>query len=140
MSVLALYLVLLKATITSFSGFGSLPQVREDLVVRRQIVSDDALSKSVLVARTTPGPMGLYVVSIGYEAAGVPGAVAGWLAMASPALIVIPVSRVVARGLRYRRARSAISSLVLASALLIVQAGIPLAAAVVGQWAHVLGW
>ena len=30
MSVIALYLLLLKATVTSFAGMGSLPQIRQD--------------------------------------------------------------------------------------------------------------
>ena len=138
MSILTLYFVLLKATLASFSGFGSLPQVREDLVVRRQVVSDEALNRAVLVARTTPGPMGVYVVSVGYEAAGLPGALAGWLALATPALLVVPLWGVASRFMHHRRVRGAISALVLASAVLILLAGIPLASEIASHWTALL--
>ena len=78
MSAITLYVILLKATVASFSGFGSLPQVREGLVVQRHVLSDDALNRAVLVARTTPGPMGVYLVSVGYEVAGRGRRQGGW--------------------------------------------------------------
>jgi chromate transporter len=135
MSTLTLYLVLLKATVASFSGFGSLPQLREDLVVRRQVLTDDALNRAVLVARTTPGPMGVYVVSVGYEVAGPGGAAAGWLAMATPALLVIPLYGASATAMRHPRARNAIGALVLASAALIILTAGPLLRDVIDRWA-----
>lgn len=139
MSALTLYLVLLKATLASFSGFGSLPQVREDLVLRRHAISDAALNRAVLVARTTPGPMGVYVVSVGYEAAGLSGAVAGWLALATPALLVVPLCGAAARIMNHRRVRGAISALVLASAVLIVAAGVPLINELLVRWTDLIG-
>jgi chromate transporter len=89
MNVLALYLVLLKATITTFSGLASLPVVRDELVLQRHVLTDEQLNTAIVVTRTTPGPIGLYVVSVGYFAAGIPGAIAGWLAMSTPALIIV---------------------------------------------------
>ena len=86
MNIFVLYLLLLKATVTSFSGLGSLPVIRQDLVVTRRALTDSQLNAAVAVGRTTPGPAGLYVVSVGYFAAGVPGAIAGWLAMVTPSL------------------------------------------------------
>ena len=80
MNIAVIYLLLLKATVTSFAGMGSLPQIRQDFVDSYHLVSADALSEAVLVGRATPGPMGAYVVAVGYLAAGWPGAVAGWLA------------------------------------------------------------
>jgi chromate transporter len=139
MSALALYLILLKATLASFSGFGSLPQVREELVTRHRVLSDEALNRAVLVARTTPGPMGVYVVSVGYEAAGLPGVIAGWLALATPALLVVPLCGVAGRAMSRRRVRGAISALVLASAMLIVLAGVPLATELATRWAALTG-
>lgn len=139
MSALTLYLILLKAVVTSFSGFGSLPQVRQDLVVTRHLIGDDVLNRAVLVGQTTPGPIGLYVVSVGYEVAGWRGAVAGWLALATPALLVIPLYGVAVRAVAHRRARSAIGALVLASAVLIVIAGRSLAFEVFSRWLILAG-
>src|SRR5437016_3193880 len=88
MNLLLLYVLLLKATVTSFSGLASLPVIRNDLIVNRHVLTDHQLNASLVITRSTPGPMGLYVVSVGYFVAGVPGAVAGWLAMVTPALLV----------------------------------------------------
>lgn len=127
MSLVTLYLVLAQATLTSFSGFGSLAQVRRDLVVERRVLSDEGLNRSVLVARSLPGPYGAYVVSVGYQVAGIGGAVAGWLALTTPALLAVPVLLGVRRLMEHPRVRGAVDALILASALLVVLTGITLA-------------
>jgi hypothetical protein len=81
MNVFLLYALLLKATLTSFSGLASLPMVRNDLVVERKMLTDRQLNTAVAAGRTAPGPNGLYLVSVGYYAGGLPGAAAGLLAM-----------------------------------------------------------
>ena len=126
MSIIALYLLLLKATVTSFAGMGSLPQIQQDFVKTHRFVSDDQLSQAVLVGRATPGPMGAYVVAVGYFAIGWPGAVAGWLAMITPALAAIPLLAAIQRWLHLARIRAAIDAVVIASAVLLVAAGVRL--------------
>ena len=69
MNVFLLYALLLKATLTSFSGLASLPMVRNDLVVERKVLTDRELNTAVVAGRTSPGPNGLYLVSVGYYAA-----------------------------------------------------------------------
>ena len=66
MNVFLLYLLLLKATLTSFSGLASLPMVRDDFVVERHLLTDRQLNTAVVAGRTGPGPNGLYIVSVGY--------------------------------------------------------------------------
>jgi chromate transporter len=127
MNPLVLYLFLLKATATSFTGLASLPIVRADLVVTHHVLTDEQLNTAVIVSRTTPGPIGVYVVSVGYSVAGVPGAVAGWAAMATPALLIIPLMRVAARRATHRRMRSATHAVVAASVGLLLAAVVPLA-------------
>ena len=126
MSIVIVYLLLLKATATSFAGMGSLPQIRQDFVETYRYLSDDQLSQAVLVGRATPGPMGAYVVAVGYFAVGWPGAVAGWLAMISPALAAIPLLAAIQRWLHLARMRAAIDAVVIASAALLVAAGVRL--------------
>ena len=127
MKFIILYLVLLKATITAFAGLASLPVVREELVVKRQLLTDMQLNKAVVITRMTPGPVGLYVVTVGYYARGISGAFAGWLAMVSPALLVIPLVHFVGKKAEHPRVRMVLQSLVLASAGLLLAASIPLA-------------
>lgn len=120
MSLWLLYGLLLKATLTSFSGMGSLPQIRQDLVVTHRVLSDEQLSHAVLLGRSTPGPVGVYVVSVGYLAAGWPGAVVGWLALVTPALAAVPLLMVVARWYSLPRVRAGIDAVVVAGGAMLV--------------------
>ena len=127
MNVFVLYLVLLKATITSFAGLASLPVIRDELVIHRHVLTDMQLNEAVVITRSTPGPVGLYVVSAGYFAAGVPGAIAGWFAMVTPALLIIPLILFVGRRSDRPRVKAALEAVVIASAALLLGAAIPLA-------------
>jgi chromate transporter len=127
MNVFILYLILLKATITTFAGLASLPVVRDELVVKRSVLTDSQINEAVVIARSTPGPVGLYVVSVGYFAAGVPGAVAGWLAMSTPALLIIPLLHLAGRTAEHPRVQSTLQAVVVASAGLLLAAAVPLA-------------
>ena len=127
MSLGLLYLLLLKATMTSFSGMGGLPQIRQDLVVTHHALSDEQLSRAVLLGRSTPGPLGVYVVSVGYVVRGWPGAAVGWLALASPAFLAVPLLVVLRRWLHLARVRSCVDAVVIAGGTLLVPAGLLLA-------------
>ena len=120
MSLGVLLAILLKATFLSFSGFGSLPVLHDELVTNRHVLTDDDLNRAVAIARATPGPMGSYVVAVGYSVAGWPGAAMGWIAMTAPAFLVIPL----AAGLRRRsesvRWQSVIEGVILGSAALVL--------------------
>jgi chromate transporter len=93
-----LYVVLLRATLTSFSGLGSVALIREDLVARRAVLTDQELNGAIAIGQISPGPLGLYVVVVGYFVGGVPGAIAGMLALATPAFLAIPIASVMRRG------------------------------------------
>jgi chromate transporter len=122
-----LYLFLLKATVTSFSGLASFPIIRADLVLNRHVLTDEQLNTAVIVSRTTPGPVGVYVVSVGFAVAGLPGAIAGWAAMCTPALLVVPLIHFASRQAAHRRMRGATHAVVAASAGLLIAAVVPLA-------------
>ena len=127
MNIVLIYLLLLKATLTSFSGLSSLPVIRSDFVVHYHLLTDRDLNTAVAAGRLGPGPIGLYVVSVGYFAAGVPGACAGWLAMITPAFLIIPMIRFLGARAGHPRVRSVIRTMLLASAGLILSAAVPLA-------------
>lgn len=127
MTLLVLYLLLLKATVTSFSGLSSIPVLREDLVVRHHLLTDRELNLAVTAGRSGPGPNGLYVVSVGYLVAGIPGACAGWLAMVTPAFLVIPLVGLVGRRFEGRRIKGAIRAATVAGGALLLAATLPLA-------------
>lgn len=139
MSLWLLYGLLLKATVTSFSGMGSLPQIRQDLVVTHQALSDEQLSHAVLLGRSVPGPVGVYVVAAGYLAAGWPGAIVGWMALVTPALAAIPLVAVVGRWHHLRRVRGGVDAVVVAGAAMLVPAGLQLAREALLQLGAALG-
>ena len=127
MNALLVYGLLLKATLTSFAGLGSLPQIQHDFVETYQVVSAEQLSEAVLIGRSTPGPLGAYVVAVGYLAGGWAGAVAGWMALVTPALVAIPLVVILQRWMHLARMRAAVDAIVLASAVLLIATGIRLA-------------
>lgn len=131
MNVFVLYFVLLEATVTTFAGLGSLPIVRDELVVQRAVITDVQLNQAVVISRVTPGPVGGYVVSVGYFAAGIPGAIAGWLAMATPALLVLPLLHLMGRKTEHPRVKAVLRAVVLTSAGLLLAALVPLAQAAI---------
>lgn len=133
MSLLLLYFLMLKATVTSFNGPMSLPVLRDELVVKRQVLTDRKLTAAVTAAQSSPGPMGIYVVSVGYFAAGVPGAIAGWFALITPSVIAVPLMLSIGRRLEHPRAKRVLNAAVLGSAGLIFMSAGPLAQASIGN-------
>jgi len=127
MNIFLLYLLLLKGTITAFAGLASLPVIQDTLVFQHHVLTDKQLNEAIVITRSTPGPVGLYVVSVGYFVAGLPGAVAGWLAMITPAFLIIPLVHVAGRKIEHPRVKSILQTVVIASSGLLLAAAIPLA-------------
>ena len=109
MNAFVLYLVLLKATCTTFAGLASLPVVHDELVEKRHVLTDSQLNEAIVITRSTPGPVGLC-----------------WLAMVTPALLIIPLLGFARRRAENPRFRSTLQAVVLASAGLLLAAAIPL--------------
>jgi chromate transporter len=126
LNVFLLYLLLVKATLTSFSGMASLPVLRGDLVVRYGVLTDHQLNTAVAAGRLGPGPLGNYVVGVGYLVAGLPGACAGWLAMITPAFLVILLIRFIGARAEHPRAKALVRAVILAGAGLLLSAAVPL--------------
>jgi chromate transporter len=126
MNLLLLYVLLLKASLTSFSGLGSLPMVRDDFVVTHKVLTDRQLNTAVAAGRTGPGPYGLYLVCVAYLVAGIPGAAIGLLALITPAFLVIPLMRWLGKRADNPGIRGAIRGLLLAAAGLLVASSVPL--------------
>ena len=93
------------------------PIIREDLVAQRAVLSDEELNSAIAISQASPGPLGLYVVVVGYFVAGVSGALAAALALATPAILAVPIARAVRRH-RDSRVRGASAAIVIASCVL----------------------
>ncbi len=127
MNIILIYLLLLKATLTSFSGLASLPMIRNDFVVRHHALNDRQLNTALAAGRIGPGPLGIYVVAVGYFVAGIPGACAGWLAMITPAFLILPMIRFLGARAEHRRAEAMTRAVLLAGAGLLASIAMPLA-------------
>jgi chromate transporter len=138
LNVILLYLLLLKGTATAFAGLASLPVIHDTLVTQYRVLTDDQLNQAVVITRSTPGPVGLYIVSVGYFVAGVPGAIAGWLAMITPALLIIPLVHFAGRHSEHPRIKGVLQTVVIASAGLLLAASIPLAHDALTDWVTIL--
>ena len=134
MSPLLVFLLLLKASATSFSGLTSLPVVRHDFVETRHVMTDRQLNAAVAVGRTAPGPNGLYLVGVGYFVAGWPGACAGCAACLAPAFLIIPILHYLGRRAERPRVKSAIQAVTFAAAGLVIEATVPLARDALTGW------
>ena len=126
MNAFVLYFLLLRATALSFSGFASVPVIREDLVARRGVLTDQELNSAIAISQASPGPLGLYIVVLGYFVAGIPGALAGTLALATPAILAIPIARAVRRH-QDSQVRGACAAIVIASCVLMATTSVRLA-------------
>ena len=127
MKLVLLYVLLLKAMATTFSGTAALPVIRQDFVVRRALMTDRDLNLAFTAGRSGPGPNGIYLVSVGYLVAGLPGACLGWLAIITPAFLAIPLVRLVGARADNPRLLGAIRASTAASAGLVLAANVPMA-------------
>jgi chromate transporter len=98
MNAVALYWLLLRAVLLSFSGFATVPLLRDSLVLDHALLTDTQLNDAIAISQVSPGPLGIYVVIVGYFVCGAPGAVAGVLALITPAFLAIPLAALVRRG------------------------------------------
>lgn len=136
--MIELYWVLLGAMLSSFSGLSSLPVLRHELVEKRQWIDDRQLNAAVMMGRSTPGPMGVYVVSVGYFVAGPRGAAAGTLALATPALLGVLLLRQLERLLGNARGKTAVRYVILAGAAYNLAALYGMSLTALRQWGLVV--
>jgi chromate transporter len=101
--------------------------IRSDFVLHYHLLTDRELNTAVAAGRLGPGPVGIYVVSVGYLVSGVPGACAGWLAMITPAFLIIPMLRFLGKRSEHPRIKSVTRTVLLAGAGLMAAAAVPLA-------------
>ena len=120
MSTGALFLVFLQAVLLSQSGWASVAVMREALVEQRALLSDSQLTAFLALSQVTPGPLGFYLLYIGYSVHGWIGALAAWLALVVPSFLVVPIIRLVERQQRGAWLQGATTGVVVGSAALML--------------------
>ncbi len=108
---LELFLLFLKASALSFGGLGGLPILHQDLAERGIPELDRLIGQALAVGRISPGPNGLYVVSLGYEMNGILGGIIGGLALALPPFVVLLIVALYARVAHLKRTANALLAL-----------------------------
>jgi len=82
----------LKSYLFSTGGFGPLPSLHADLLAQGW-ATEKQFTEALAVGQLSPGPNGLWVVSLSYLVAGAPGAALATLAMLLPPMFVLFVER-----------------------------------------------
>ena len=90
MSWLALFWLLLKASLFSTSGTGNLPILHDELLARGWATETD-FAEALAIGQISPGPTGLWVISLGYLLDGPRGALLSLVAITLPPLVVLLV-------------------------------------------------
>jgi chromate transporter len=121
----ALFWIMFKAALLSTSGNGNLPIVHQDLLARGW-ATDHEFAESLAIGQISPGPSGLWVISIGYLVDGLRGAALTLLAIALPPLFVLLLVRFYGRFGNHPATQGFVRGLGLAVAgiFLVVLAGI----------------
>jgi chromate transporter len=106
--------ILLQGSLFSMSGLGNVPSVHADLTARGW-ATERQFAESLAVGQVSPGPNGLWVISLGYLTAGPRGAALALLAILLPPLLVLAVERLYRRVRHHPAVEGFVSGLALAA-------------------------
>lgn len=84
------FLLFFKATLFSTGGFSNLPSLHQDLLANGWATEAD-FAQSIAIGQISPGPNGLWVISLGYLTYGYLGAALALVAITLPPLLVLAV-------------------------------------------------
>lgn len=92
MNWILFFWVVLKSVLFSTGGFGPFPSLHADFIARGW-ASEKHFTEALSIGQITPGPNGLWVVSLCYLVAGLPGAILSCIALVLPPLLILIVRR-----------------------------------------------
>jgi len=90
MNPFVFFATMLKASLFSVSGAGNIPILHQDLLARGW-ATEQHFAESLSIGQISPGPTGLWVISLGYLLDGLRGALLALAAIAIPPLLVLPI-------------------------------------------------
>jgi chromate transporter len=96
MNPLLFFWLVLKSSLFSTSGLGNLPQLYADLTANG-MASDRQFAEALAVGQVSPGPSGLWVISLGYLVDGPRGAAVAALAISIPPAGVLLIAQLYQR-------------------------------------------
>ncbi len=93
----AFFLLALKASLFSTGGLGNVPSLHDDLVTARGWATERQFAEAIAVGQVSPGPNGLWAVSLGYLLGGLKGALLSLVAICLPPFLILLVDRLYRR-------------------------------------------
>ena len=105
----------LKASLFSTGGLGNLPSLHADLTARH-LASDKQFAEALTIGQLSPGPNGLWVISLGCLTGGLPGTLLALTAILLPPLLILAIERGYRRVQHHPAAEGFVSGLSLAVA------------------------
>jgi chromate transporter len=85
--------VMVKVDLFAFGGgFASLPVMLQQVVDVRKWMDSKTFMDGIALGQVTPGPIVITATFVGYQIAGLPGALAGTAAMFSPSLLMLLIT------------------------------------------------
>jgi chromate transporter len=91
-----LFLYVLRAALLSSGGMGNISSLH-DSFVPRGLASDAQFGQALTVGQLSPGPNGLWVVSLGYLMLGPWGSVAALIAILIPPMLIVFIEKLYSR-------------------------------------------
>lgn len=110
---LVYFLLYLKASLFSTGGFSNLPSLHQDLLGRGWARESD-FGQSIAIGQISPGPNGLWVISLGYFTYGFLGAFLALIAITLPPVLVLVVAAQYSRIAQQIRVQGAMQGVSLA--------------------------
>jgi chromate transporter len=92
MDLFTYFWLFLKASLFSTSGLGNLPSLHADLIPRGW-AEERHFAEALTVGQISPGPSGLWSISLGYLTAGLPGALLATFALLIPPFAIVLIDR-----------------------------------------------
>jgi len=92
MDWITFFWIVLKSFLFSTGGFGPLPGLHTDFIAHGW-AGERQFTEALSIGQISPGPNGLWVVSLCYLVGGLPGAVLSCIALLLPPLLIIVVQR-----------------------------------------------
>ncbi|HEU5226911.1 MAG TPA: chromate transporter [Ktedonobacteraceae bacterium] len=90
------FLLFFKASLFSTGGFSNLPSLHQDLLANGW-AAEVEFGQSIVIGQLSPGPNGLWVISLGYLTYGYLGAFLALIAVILPAFVVLLTAAVYSR-------------------------------------------
>jgi chromate transporter len=137
MNPLSFFWLFLKASLLSTGGFGNLPFLHQDLIALGWAQETDFVT-AMAVGQVSPGPSGLWSISLGYLTYGWLGAGLALAALSLPPLLVLAVSAFYNRIEKQPAVQNFISGLALSIVGLTLTVALGLARSSISDWGGIV--